>query len=435
MFQYIAVGFVIIVIICLIYYAFYWKSDEYRRGAAEAYLDMSTGTNDAAAQRAIESLNAITRPQARDFFARGRVRQMNVLENNLRAPRNRPIVEAITRDYANAMRAMTREQRPDAFILNNIEQFALGLRDEDILDDFAAAFALLVNTHAPAVAQKSVDQRLAAAVANSETRAEAMGKYFDQSVKYTEDRQNVHDRKIVGDLLHVLQSIREGAPPMNPGASVAEAHDYIDHVYSRDPLCGHRAQEAKMTLRKLAEGGEVLSFADTEDRIFASVWDRADHPENAENKNAIRESIVTSLADCVENGNVVCANGRCGRVLNSLVTLDFDPEISERGALTLEAYKNQIFRETKELVSAEINKARASDDPNMKAVGDAYLTGSTIEDISANAKEPNQVRGADREFKKIVERAITDNINRYADRLSPQELARTKEECMAYVAI
>jgi hypothetical protein len=95
-------------------------------------------------------------------------------------------------------------------------------------------------------------------------------------------------------------------------------------------------------LNKMSEGDMIGTFGENEDRILAYTWERCNHPRNRENAELMREAIANALSDGIENDTQVCINGRCGRVLNSLVTLDYDNEVAN-GVMSFEAYKNQIF--------------------------------------------------------------------------------------------
>jgi len=136
----------------------------------------------------------------------------------------------------------------------------------------------------------------------------------------------------------------------------------------------------------------------------------------------MREAIVNALADSIEGGNQVCINGRCARVLNSLVTLDYDENVG--AAMTFEAYKNQIFQETKEIINQELDRALASTNDKLRAVGEAY-EGSDVE-VDSTVEE---------QFKQEIKQEIDRNMEKYEDKLTPAEIDNLKQECYVYATL
>ena len=68
MFDFLLFAFVLIVIICLIYWVFYKNSDRSKRADAEHYLTESAGVFDDAARHALGRLTQIRDPQAVENF-------------------------------------------------------------------------------------------------------------------------------------------------------------------------------------------------------------------------------------------------------------------------------------------------------------------------------------------------------------------------------
>jgi hypothetical protein len=107
-------------------------------------------------------------------------------------------------------------------------------------------------------------------------------------------------------------------------------------------------------------------------------------------------------------------------VLNSFALLDFDYQISQGGAMTYEAYKNQIFDETQKIVEEELEVARVSDDASLHTVVKSYDDPSIVPDAAASER-----------FKNIVKARINANLETYVDKFSAHELEKIKEECYA----
>lgn len=437
MLKYLLLGFVLILLICLIYWVIR-NTDAVRRKDSEAFLQESVGIFDDGARRALDRLTQINAPRARDYFRRGEIVQHNILEGNIggradepRAARTRrrAAVGNIVRDYTDAL--LDLRNHPPAndaigaeFMINTMEGFGALQAEDAVVAEMLAGFAGAFNAAAPVVRQDTVKTRVAAAVATTETRAGAVNKTFDDATKYTSDGQNVHDGKVNADLKETFRRIKMTAgPDFDAAASIAEAREYIRKDYQHDDLNKANVKNAISGLNKAAEGGYISTFGDNEDKIFAYTWDRCKHPRNRENRSLMKDAVITSLADGTEKGTQVCINGRCGRILNSLVTLDFDREVST-GSLTMEAYRNQIFQETKTIINQEIDRAQASNDPILKAVGDAYETGDDSGDAAADEK-----------FKSELKSEIDRNLGNYTAKLSNSELSNIRQECYAYATL
>lgn len=439
MFRELAYAALIIAAICFIYWIFFRANDAGRRKLASACVKASRGTDDAAARAAIAELNNIRAPTPADTFARGRILQYNILGGRVDV-HERPIqqaVAAVARDYVDAVvrmgyaRTHPGGDQPftDDFMLDQIEGFnrlVIGA-PADYMDDatMAAVFGLThaVNQRAGPARKEIVAARKADAVNAAETRAEAIGAVFDAATAFTDDAQNVHDTKVNGDLRVFLQRMKSTARPgLTVEECVSDAKKYIQGEFSADDIGRRKAASALQTLEKVSSGERISTLGDREDNIFAYTWARCDHPKNAENRELMREAVANSLADCIEKGKSVCINGRCGRVLNSLATLDYDREIAS-GAMTFEAYKNQIFQETKAIIGQEISRAKASSNDDLRAVGEAYETG---DEVGGDVEE---------QFRADVKAEIDRNLDNYSTKLNQVERDNIAQECYAYATI
>jgi hypothetical protein len=326
---------------------------------------------------------------------------------------DRAITNLIVQDYQNTLNGAG-EGLGDAdinFMVHNIVEFNERLQVVDPNPEFGAQVATL----APEIQKQSFQKRFADAVDGSETKAEVLDKFFDSSINYTSDPQNVHDGKVNADLRATLERLRCVVDPRR------EISDLVD--YARE--CGlskNKIAIINSVLERVREGNYISTFADHEDKILSYVWKRCSHPENAGREVLMKDAVLTALLDCVENGNIVCINGRTGRLLNCFVTLDFDEEVS-RGAMTFEAYRNQIFQETKTILDDCILRAVNSGDPDMRAVGESYDSG---------AEAPEE---AEQKFLARAKQLVDDNIDMYAGKLSVAELQNVRSECHVYLAV
>ncbi len=429
MFKYILVALLVVLVVCLIYWVFYYDHDQARRKRAARLLIESVGVFDAAAREALKETNRITNPRAIDHFRSG-----NILRYNLREGRhdNRRYRDWIATEYINTLTQLVREPLTDGanndFMLHNIEEFggniANQLTEEELQDQILLGFFDAIHNNVPAARKDIVEARAADAQATAKNRAEAVNIALDSATKYTSDSQNVHDSCVNKDLRETLRKLKQSASntKLDAGQCIDEAIEYINDTYARDTARSTKAQNALRVLNTVRQGTPISTFADTEDRIFAYTWKRCEHPNNAGNEDKMREAVVNALADSIENGNQVCINGRTSHILNSLATLDYDPALGS--AMTFEAYRNQIFQETKDIINNEIENAKASADDKLRAVGEAYETG----DVSADT-------AADAQFKESIKTRIDNNVDTYKDKLSDNDRDNIKQECYVYATL
>ena len=156
----------------------------------------------------------------------------------------------------------------------------------------------------------------------------------------------------------------------------------------------------------------IYTFGARENDIFAYVWARAKDQTTAVATDNIRAAIVDALADSIEGGTPVCINGRASRMLSSLTLLDRDTTIAN--PKTLDIYRQQIFGELSNMISAETEAIANGDGP-----------------LSASAKQyrGDDIGGDDRAFTQHLEEKIEAHIREYRDELAPNDLERLVIEC------
>ena len=421
MFAHLLAGLAIVLLISLIYWLFYYDNDNEKRERFRKCLNTSVGIFDEGARLALGELIRIENPVAEDHFNHGRLLQYNLLNGDLRGygdpeplrTHRRLAIENIVRDYTNTLATLRGGvgNNPE-FIITQIEDFNnnLNITDDDIVAQIIFDFNNTVANTAPAAREEVVADRVARANDQSSSAREAANVALDDATKYTEDRQNVHESKINSDLRTTLAKLR---PREN-----LNVPDILDEIHDR--INTEKNSSALMSVFNKATAGVMVgTFNESEDVILATVWHRCQHPRNAEVRNLMFDAVITSMADCVENGSVVCVNGRCARYLNSLVTLDFDKDVAD-GALTFEAYRNQIFQELKDIIEREIDQAALSADVDLRDSAAAYDSG---DDDSIEV------------FARVLRREITHSVNSYSDKLSDSERQGILSECYVYAGV
>ena len=404
----VAVVIIVILIVCI-----------YKRKTAEDYYNESNGTADEPALTALGMLTNTKDPQER--FTRAQLLRYNVgHDDRFDHGRTDDVNAAVTADYFNILDAIGNGLQtttdPD-FILYEIGAFGNTVGNDEVIR--------MVDDTASVVTLPTITQRRKEAIADADTPIESVDKYFTSSIKYTDNAQNVHDSGINEDLRKTLARIRMyETTRADPAAAIEDAKKYILNKYGSGDTTSDTSAKAQRALsvinERIVQGGSISTFNDTEDAIFASVWNRTKHFSNADNGDKLRDAVVDALADSHENGSIVCINGRTSRILNSLTTLDNDAIISA-SAMTKEAYRNQIFSEARDIITREIESASESADSKLSAVGQHYLSSDDTEIDPAT----------ERKFINDVKAEIDQNLIQYNDKFRSEELKKIATECYA----
>ena len=154
--------------------------------------------------------------------------------------------------------------------------------------------------------------------------------------KITNDPQNVHD-SIVG--LNIENKYKRLLELNQTNVDMSELYNI---------------EELKPVLKLFT--GNVYSRLNAKDiEILQLVWNRIHHPDNKNNFNNLKESLIINLKDCIETHygkqNVVCLVGRCNRVIDSLTLLDSD-NILNQSTKTQQILKNEIFSKAAKIVES-----------------------------------------------------------------------------------
>lgn len=346
-----------------------------------------------------------TEPErATDHAIAGRLLRYNRLENNPHMDIN--AANDVFNEFTRAMLEMTDEEIP--FILDEatiLEQDALWATiDNGPANRFHTTWMQVYpqqQQHTKEVAAKIKKE--------SKTAKEAVTKLDKEMRKIKSDPQNVHDSKVNSSLRDTLVKLKK----------TYKAN--IDCVADAKQFIKGRADEAKclQTLQQIEKNAPIMTYADTELNIFSYVWERCYLRDNIAASHDMKTAIADALSDCVEGDHLVCINGRCGRLLASLVLLDHDPSISV--AMTFDALKNQIYGETKDIIDAELAKYEKGSDETKRTFAKIYKEGGECD------PEVEKV------FISDVKKLIDANLKEYNDKLTAIELQKLRTDCYAYV--
>lgn len=382
---------IIIVVLCL--YAHYRGETQTRRRASQS-IQESIGTYDNAAKSALAEYSRIHNKKSIDHFNISRIIRHNALENT-RAVEE--LAAAADAHYAAALAGIPQDYgRGDItdaeliFILNDIDNYQVAepLREE--------AGAIRIN----AAREKKMRKKRAAKGARA---SEVVAAVLDDAIVHTNDPQNVHDGGVNAGLRAILSRLGGERPAAKDLPAMIEQ------------LPKEKRARAAAAYDKMMAGGIVSALGTTEDVVLERVWARCDDPRNAASRELMREAVVNSLADCVEKGHVVCANGRVARVLSAHTTLDYDPVVSA-GVMTLEAQRNDIFEKIKVVISDTLEKSR-KDMPDLV---------QKYEDGEDSGQFADRLRGA-------IEQTITDYQSSH--QLRDEDAKTIKNEALTYALL
>lgn len=400
--------------------AIWHPRDSYTAWRARRLAAKSNGAWDAAAQGAYEGLRAVANPTTEERLARGNIVELNMIERDFGMD-NAPAVNDVAFDYATVLDDyLARTAAADEFVLDHIEDFYAHAAPVNAgLPGVAALGAALNDT--PALREEIIARRQEAAIAAAETPAQAAEQYLDAAVTYTDDRQNVHDTAVNNDMRRVYDRIRDGADRMglSPRSAIKQFKQYVKSTYAKDPFKAHKANDALSVLDVVSRGNLFVKLNDNEDSIFANVWARCHNPVNRGAEDDMKMALADGLADAWDGGHEVCINGRVGRIIGSLATLDADDSVTN--LKTAEMYKNQIFGEVHRVIQSEVD--RMKDDQS-----DIGMAARSYEDPKIEAPAE-----AEEQFKGQLRSAIDSHIETYRDKLEPTVLEKIKTEAKAAV--
>lgn len=289
---------------------------------------------------------------------------------------------------------------------------------------------------------------------NEPTPAARMDKYIELSTTNTSDPQNSHDSYVNLCLRKIMTILREDQKELDI-PSVYQIRCEIQRKYNIEPPKSSDNKEilgSEDTTHLKSGGAEtkndsspqsVLTIIDTmynngashynvsiqatEAEVLQRVWLRTLDKRNEAVKEKMQDMIYNSLESSYEGGNIVCINGRCAKILSSMVMLDFDERMHE--LQTLEQFKNNIFIKVRELVKDRSRKALTSSDPKVVTVAKSYLS-ETAEDMVPPETIDKQ---ANTNFAIYLRGEISKMVKEQAKELPPEIVKHIITECIAAI--
>lgn len=408
---------------------YYVNYDAIKRSKYMRKWKHSVGTMDNCATNVLSEINAIKNPNAEDNYVAGNIIAYNMLDGRIR---NNPQIgiNAINRFGNVVNQARNAEQTqihniPVDYMIDDITNFAVVnledlIVDADIFTDTIITELINILDDIPSVQQHNTENKINETIREAKNAKEFSQKYFDKSVQHTSKTQNVHDVAVVKDLNNTLRIIRESSSGKDWETVLSEVKDYVEELKKTEKISPEKYANVMRVLAGISNNSMISTYNVTEGNILKYVWDRMEDPRNRKNAEKIREAIIDEIANSVEDNEVICPGGRSARLLGSLVTLDFNPDIG--AACTLEDYKNEIYQRCKELIDSCIENAKKSHNPELRKIAMSYED-PTIEIAEDRAQE----------FKIMIKSGMDTILSEYSGKMRDQQLEQLKKDCYAAI--
>jgi hypothetical protein len=208
------------------------------------------------------------------------------------------------------------------------------------------------------------------------TRKDTVIAFLDTSKTNTSDKQNVHDRGVSEDIKTSYKKIVAGQVEHFQGETFADISSELSTHAKKEHIVP--------VLDRMKSNLYIVNIGAGECDILVNVWNRAYFPDNADKIDEMHEAIADQLADCYQDGKVMCGTGRVNRIIGALATLDCDPEVGL--VMTSEAYRNEVFVLATRSLNRTIAKYAASKDADEK------LQAATFTHAVDDSEVPEQTR-------------------------------------------
>lgn len=211
--------------------------------------------------------------------------------------------------------------------------------------------------------QKEKRRKRRKRVSKNATQKQILQDNYYEERDLRSDPQNVHESQVVDDMTNIYRNIlvendRESLVGEPIHYTMGDIKFAIKHHEFGDP--GKRSRALKV-FNKIEQGNSISNLKAGEDEIILNVWRRIHSPDNAENRESLKASLMDALAEGMDKNHFgeykeVCAGGRTSRVLGSLTLLDNNDQIAAP-MKTKEIMRNEIFAKTYKIIQNELENA------------------------------------------------------------------------------
>lgn len=181
---------------------------------------------------------------------------------------------------------------------------------------------------------------------------------IDNPVEIRNDPQNVHDSFINKSIFAALQKLKNNT---NLTIPLETAFYEITQAIRGSRISEKRKHQALSALNSL--GNDHIGANNMSEReLIQLVWNRINSGVFQNDRETPIENLVSELADCTENGRLVCATGKFARILDSLNKIDPVVDIKPKWAFqreqmdTAQALRKQLLAQSPPEVQAAVNE-------------------------------------------------------------------------------
>lgn len=270
--------------------------------------------------------------------------------------------------------------------------------------------------------------------------------YYGERERHDNDPQNVHEPVIVK--CHSAKYKRMLELRVNDPEHMAFIRGLIANGHDRDQVRNMEIMEADREIRQHVmtlpetKRGPIIQVLDTIGHgsttvsltghpvkdiwVLTLVWKRIHHPSNAKNHEEMKAVLMDQLHDAShpegyapegEVATAVCINGRIGRILSVLTSLDSDKVLSEP-ELDLKELRNiAMFK------CANILKQRLKEEPEM-----AVLYVKLRDQMSKY--ELNDIEKFESQIREEIDSALRQEYNKLLSSWDLDTLVRDAQACI-----
>lgn len=448
--SYMLLALIVIVILMVIYHNYSEGANAgITRKRVRDNIKMSAGGFDTYAKHALAELEGMKSRNATDAYTMGTLLEFNMLGGEItNAPRAtvtaiasaytetmeraaaqmmQRIVQAREEPVGGAIEPVEPTDPPIEFMIAHIEQFTdndfANIVEDDMLDDetINALFTRAAET-IPMIRETNREIRRVNARTHTNNREDATHTYMGAARTFTSDPQNVHESHVNEDLRATLMRIEQSA---RTDTTLTVRLSHAQEFILNSELSPDARTRACKSLEIVGKNQYIGTLQCTEGHVFGSVWDRAEDPANVVNENLIKLALANALADFWENGishSPVCINGRCSRMLASLVLLDYDNSVGN--VQTKEMIKNEIIDAATTIIDESVEAACVSANEKRRTVGESYRN------PKITADEAEELKFID-EMKAKISNMMEHN---YRDKLSPRDWTNIRDDIYAGIS-
>lgn len=405
---------ILLIIIIIIFYTVKNKDSTKRKQSKELY-NSSSGNYDKEAYESLKKISEIKDKKPDDNFLAGNIIEYNVLQGNIRKAPKEPFMNMLS-NYNETIRGIQENKIVDEidpiYMLDHITT----VYNQIALPNIAHVEQIAPNIiHIPEIRKNVVKERKNKIKTNTSNKKEEINVFLEASKSFTSDPQNTHDSSVNGDLRKTVKELQSTYPQNLK--SFKDSLDEIRKYIETAKIPEFKKEKAKKSLDLAYQNNYILTLNCKEGDILSMTWERSKHENNKNNCELIKNAILDSLVDCIsDNGLSVCINGRCGRILESLTTLDFYKDIGK--AQTSEMYKNEIFNEAKKIMDSFIEQAEQSKNEKLQNLARNYK--------GENVEVDNET---DKKFKSEISNNIDKMTEKYKEKLSADQLKIINNQC------